>query len=207
MKFLVVLALIGMACAVPTPMNGAGDLAAGLRYFRENLPLVEAKGIFQVYVDGDSETCEMSNRIKAGANPVLDAVVAVQGIQDLFTILEAQNVPIMPFIQDIYAALGIVRGGVATPRACTTSSMGGVRSLMTRLKPMLDVNRTLGLINSISAVNSEFKDFFAILESRRSVFNEVRVLPEVMGFISMLKSYGVDTDYVVLFIQALFGWS
>lgn len=207
MKFLVVLALIGMACAVPTPMNGAGDLAAGLRYFRENLPLTEARGIFQVYADGDSEVCEMANRIKAGANPVLDAVVKVQGIQDLFTILEAQNVPIMPFIQEIYAALGIVRGGVATPRSCTTSSMGGVRSLMTRLKPMLDVTRTLGLINSISAVNSEFKDFFAILESKRSVFNEVRVLPEVVGFISMLKSYGVDTDYVVAFLQALFGWS
>lgn len=207
MKFLVVLALIGMACAVPTPMNGAGDLAAGLRYFREMLPLVEAKGIYQVYVDGDSEVCEMANRIKAGANPVLDAVVQVQGIQDLFTILENQNVPIMPFLQDIYAALGIVRGGVATPRSCTTSSMGGVRSLMNRLKPMLDVERTTGLINSISDVNSEFKDFYAILESKRSVFNEVRVLPEVVGFINMLKSYGVDTDYVVLFIQALFGWS
>lgn len=207
MKFLVVLALIGVACAVPTPMNGAGNLAAGLRYFRENLPLLEAKGIFQVYADGDSEVCEMANRISAGANPVLDAVVKVQGVQDLFTILEAQNVPIMPFIQDIYAALGIVRGGVATPRSCTTSTMGGVRSLMTRLKPMLDVTRTLGLINSISAVNSEFADFFAILESKRGVLNEVRELPEVVGFVSMLKSYGVDTDYVVSFIRALFGWS
>ncbi|CAO1323971.1 unnamed protein product [Diamesa hyperborea] len=207
MKFLVVLALIGMACAVPTPMNGAGDLAAGLRYFRENLPLTEARGIFTVYADGDSEVCEMANRVKAGANPLLDAVAKVQGVQDLLTILESQNVPIIPFIQEIYAALGIVRGGVATPRSCTTSSMGGVRSLMTRLRPMLDVNRTLGLINSISAVNSEFADFFAILESKRGVLNEVRVLPEVVGLISMLKSYGVDTDYIVAFIQALFGWS
>lgn len=206
MKFLVVLALIGVACTVPAMADGSGSLADAFSFLRQQLPLVEAKGMFQIYVDGDAEVCEFAGRIAANGNGVIDAVYADPAVKRLITRLETENVPIRAFLNEIWNTLGIPRTSFVVPASCTTSSRGGVRALMDNLRTLFNRDQTRALINSIKAVNSNFASFHADMAAERDSFNTVRNLPEVQGFARMLTSYGVQTDHIIVLIQALFGW-
>lgn len=207
MKFLIVLALIGVACTVPAMADGSGSLADAFSFLRHQLPLVEAKGLFQIYVDGDAEVCEFAGRIAANGNGVIDAVYADPAIKRLMTRLEAENVPIRAFLNEIWKTLGIQRTSFAVPVSCTTSSRGGVRAMMNNLRTLFNRDNTRDLINGVKAINPSFAAFHADMAAERASFNTVRNLPEVQGFARMLSSYGVQTDHIIALIQALFGWA
>lgn len=207
MKFLVILALIGVACTGPAMADGSGSLADAFAYLRHQLPLTEAKGLFQIYVDGDAEVCEFAGRIAANGNGVIDAVYADTAVKRLLTRLEAENVPMRAFLNEIWKTLGIPRTSYAVPASCTTASRGGVRAMMDNLRTLFNRDQTRALINGVKAVNPSFAAFHADMAAERESFNTVRNLPEVQAFASMLTSYGVQTDHIIALIQALFGWA